>query len=128
MLPLQRNRATCEIGWQWGCSPVSFEGRSEWDILMGRNRKGALGPMKLEITINLKETDGVPVTEATTIEVEVPDFEAFTGPARFGEVFDAYEREVIKARNEAVAVATEKYLSEMAKKKQSQREISEKEK
>jgi hypothetical protein len=73
--------------------------------------------MKLEITINLKETDGTPVTEATTIEVEVPDFEAFTGPARFGEVFDAYERKVLKARNEAVAAATEKYLSEMAKKK-----------
>jgi hypothetical protein len=84
--------------------------------------------MKLEITINLKETDGSPITEATTIEVEVPDFEAFTGPDRFGEVFDAYERKVLKARNDAVAAATEKYLSEMAKKKQSQRERAEKEK
>ena len=72
--------------------------------------------MKMEIRINLKETDGAPATEATTIEVEVPDFEAFTGPEKFGEVFDAYERTVLKARNEAVAAATEKYLSELAKK------------
>jgi hypothetical protein len=95
---------------------------------MGRNREGAKRPMKVEITITLKETDGVPVTEATTIEVEVPDFEAFTGPARFGEVFDEYERKMLKARNEAAAAASEKYLSEMAKKKHSQRESSEREK
>ena len=85
-------------------------------------------PMKMQITIDIKNDDGTVGAEATVIEVEVPDFEAFTGPEKFGEVFDAYERKVLKARNEAVAAATEKYLSELAKKKHSQREISEKEK
>ena len=35
---------------------------------------------------------------------------------------------LLKARNEAIKAATEKYLSEMAKKKHSQRERAEKEK
>jgi hypothetical protein len=35
---------------------------------------------------------------------------------------------MLKARNEAAAAASEKYLSEMAKKKHSQRESSEREK
>jgi hypothetical protein len=55
--------------------------------------------------------------QSTAIEVNVPDFEAFTGPENFGEVFDHYERTVLKARNEVVAAATEKYLSQLAKKK-----------
>ena len=37
--------------------------------------------------------------------------------AKFGEVFDQYERKVLKARNEAIEAATEKYLSELAPKK-----------
>jgi hypothetical protein len=73
--------------------------------------------MKVEITVNIKNTDGTSAAEATTIEVDVPDFEAFTGPEKFGAVFDQYERKVLKARNEAVEAATEKYLSELAKKK-----------
>jgi len=73
--------------------------------------------MKMQITIDIKNDDGTIGAEATVIEVEVPDFEAFTGPEKFGEVFDAYERKVLEARNEALAVATEKYLSELAKKK-----------
>lgn len=76
----------------------------------------------------MENTDGTPSVEATTIDVDVPDFEEFTGPERFGAVFDQYERKVLKARNEAIEAATEKYLNEMAKKKRSQREISEKEK
>jgi hypothetical protein len=78
--------------------------------------------MKVEITVNIKNTDNSAAVEATTIEVDVPDFEAFTGPDKFGAVFDQYERKVLRARNEAVEVATEKYLNELAKKKQSQRE------
>lgn len=77
--------------------------------------------MKLKITVDIEKTDGNLAAESTTIEVDVPEFEAFTGPDKFGEVFDKYERNVLKARNEAIATATEKYLSEMAKKKQSQR-------
>ena len=72
--------------------------------------------MKVEITVNIKNTDGTSAAEATTIEVDVPDFEEFTGPDKFGAVFDQYERKVLKARNEAIEAATEKYLSEMAKK------------
>jgi len=72
--------------------------------------------MKLQITIDIKKDDGSEGAESTVIEVNVPDFEAFTGPDTFGEVFDEYERTVLKARNEAIATASEKYLSEMAKK------------
>ena len=72
--------------------------------------------MKVEITVKIKNTDGTSAAEATTIEVDVPDFEEFTGPDKFGAVFDQYERKVLKARNEAIEAATEKYLSEMAKK------------
>jgi hypothetical protein len=75
--------------------------------------------MKLAITVNLTNEDGTAATKATTIEVEVPDFEDFTGPEHFGEVFDSYERTVLKARNEAIEAATEKYLSELVKKKPS---------
>jgi hypothetical protein len=78
--------------------------------------------MKMQITVDIKNDDGTLGAEATVIEVDVPDFEAFTGPERFGAVFDEYERKVLKARNEAIASATEKYLREMAKKKHSQRE------
>jgi uncharacterized protein YehS (DUF1456 family) len=72
--------------------------------------------MKMRITVNIKNEDDSEVAEPTTIEVEVPDFEAFTGPDKFGEVFDQYERKVLKARNEAIEAATEKYLSELAQK------------
>lgn len=72
--------------------------------------------MKIKITVDIENTDETLAAESTTIEVDVPDFEAFTGPDKFGVVFDEYERKVIKARNEAIASATEKYLSEMAKK------------
>jgi len=82
--------------------------------------------MKLAITVNLKKADGSAATETTTIEVEVPDFEDFTGPERFGEVFDQYERTVLKARNEAIGAATEKYLSELVKKKATARPKTEK--
>ena len=62
-------------------------------------------------------TDHSEAAESTAIEVNVPDFEAFTGPENFGEVCDHYERTVLKARNEVVAAATENSLSELAKKK-----------
>ena len=72
--------------------------------------------MKMQITVNIKNEDNSEVAETTIIEVDVPGFEAFTGPDKFGEVFDEYERKVLKARNEAIKVATEKYLSELAQK------------
>jgi hypothetical protein len=72
--------------------------------------------MKMRIRVTLHEEDESEVTEATTMEVQVPDFEAFTGPDTFGEVFDQYERKVLEARNEVVEAATEKYLGRMVKK------------
>ena len=57
----------------------------------------------------------------------MPEFEAFTGPENFGEVFDQYERKVLEARNAVVKAATENYLSEMAK-KSSQRQRSKQDK
>jgi len=77
--------------------------------------------MKMKITVNIENEDNADIAEPTTIELDIPDFEAFTGPDKFGEVFDQYEREVLKARNAAIQAATEKYLSELAKKKSSQR-------
>jgi hypothetical protein len=82
--------------------------------------------MRMQITVNIKNEDDSEIAEPTTIEVEVPDFEAFTGPDKFGEVFDQYERKVLKARNEAIEAATEKYLSELAQKKPGLRRKSEK--
>ena len=77
--------------------------------------------MKVQIIVNIKNEDNSEAAESTTIEVNVPEFEAFTGPEKFGEVFDHYERNVLKARNEAVEAATENYLSELAKKKHNQK-------
>jgi hypothetical protein len=73
--------------------------------------------MKMQITVNIKKEDGSELTEPTTIEVDIPEIEAFTGPQAFDEVFDQYERGVLEARNGVVEEATEKYLSEVAKKK-----------
>jgi hypothetical protein len=80
--------------------------------------------MEVKITVEIKNADGSLATESTTVEAEVPDFEAYSGPEKFGEEFDEYERKVIKARNKAIEVATEKYLSELAKKKVSWRQRS----
>jgi len=82
--------------------------------------------MKMQITVNIKNDDNSEVAELTTIEIKVLDFEAFTGPDKFGEVFDQYEREVLKARNAAIEAAIEKYLSELTKKTHSQRRRNEK--
>ena len=73
--------------------------------------------VEMQITIAIKRKDGSEIVTPTVVEVDIPDFEAFTGPDRFGEVFDQYEREVLKARNAAIEAATEKYLSQLAQKK-----------
>ena len=73
--------------------------------------------MKMQITVNIKNEDNSELTESTTIEVEIPEIEAFTGPKAFDQVFNQYERGVLEARNGVVEEATEKYLSEVAQKK-----------
>ena len=72
--------------------------------------------MKIQMIVNIKNDDGTFGAESTAIEVDVPNYEAFTGPEQFGEVFDQYERKVLEARNTAVEAATENYLGGMAKK------------
>ena len=66
--------------------------------------------------VHIKNDDGTIGAESTAIEVDVPNYEAFTGPEQFGEVFDQYERKVLESRNAVVEAATQNYLSEMAKK------------
>jgi len=70
----------------------------------------------MRIRVTLHEEDELEVTEATSMEVEVPNFEAFTGPDTFGEVFDQYEQTALDARNGMMKAVTEKYLNELAKK------------
>jgi hypothetical protein len=36
--------------------------------------------VKVEITVNIKKEDGTLALSSTTMEVDVPDFEEFTGP------------------------------------------------
>jgi hypothetical protein len=72
--------------------------------------------MKMRLRVTLHNEDDAEATEATIMEIEVPDFEAFTGPDTFGEVFNQYEQKALEARNEVMKAVTEKYLGEMAKK------------
>ena len=72
--------------------------------------------MKMRIRVTLHDEDESEVTEATSMEVEVPNYEAFTGPDTFGEVFDQYEQTALDARNGMMKAVTEKYLNELAKK------------
>jgi hypothetical protein len=72
--------------------------------------------MKMKITVTIHNEDGSEVTEPTTREVGIPGIEAFTGPGVFDQVFNQYERGVLETRNGVVEEATEKYLSEVAKK------------
>jgi len=84
--------------------------------------------MKMRIKVTMHDEDESEVTEATTLEVEVPNFEAFTGPDTFGEVFDQYEQTALEARNGVMEAVTEKYLGEMSQKKHSQSQRYEEEK
>jgi len=80
-----------------------------------RNKRRA-STVKMQITIAIKSKDGSEEVVPTVVEVDVPDFEAFTGPDKFGEIFDQYEQEALQARNAAMELATEHYLGELAKK------------
>ena len=72
--------------------------------------------MTMWIRVTLQDEYESEVTEATSMEVEVPNYEAFTGPDTFGEVFDQYEQTALEARNGMMKAVTEKYLNELAKK------------
>lgn len=75
--------------------------------------------MKMRISVTIENEDGSAFADPTTVEVGVPEVEAFTSPQVFDQVFDQYERGVLEARNEVVEAATEKYLSAVGKKKRS---------
>ncbi len=62
--------------------------------------------MKIQMIVHIKNDDGTIGAESTAIEVDVPNYEAFTGPEQFGEVFDQYERKVLEARNAVIESAT----------------------
>jgi ribosomal protein S8 len=72
--------------------------------------------MKMRITVTIENEDESVFTEPTTTEVSIPGVEAFTGPQVFDQIFNQYERGVLEARNGVIEEATEKYLSEVAKK------------
>jgi len=72
--------------------------------------------MKMRIKVTLHDEDESEVTEATTLEVDVPDFEAFTGPDTFGETFHQYEQTALEARNGVMEAVTEKYVGGLVKK------------
>lgn len=73
--------------------------------------------MKMKITVEIKNNDGTEIIKPVAIDTQVPEFDEFTGPDNFREVFDKYEKAVLKARNTAAEIATEEYLTELSKKK-----------
>ena len=73
--------------------------------------------MKMRISVSIENEDESAFTESTTREFSIPGVEAFTGSEVFDQVFEQYEREVLEARNGVVKEATEKYVSEVGKKK-----------
>jgi hypothetical protein len=73
--------------------------------------------MKMRIIVTIENEDESEVTEPTTVVVPIPGVEAFTGPEVFDHVFHQYEQGVLEARNGVIGEATQKYLSDVAKKK-----------
>jgi len=72
--------------------------------------------MKMEINVRIKNADGTEGTKPVVVDTEIPEFDEFTGPDNFREVFDKYEKAVLKVRNEAAELATDEYLTAMSKK------------
>ena len=72
--------------------------------------------MKMEITVKIKNDDGTETIKPITIDTDIPEFDEFTGPDNFREVFDKCEKSVIKIRNKAAELVMEEYLTELSKK------------
>lgn len=72
--------------------------------------------MKMRISVTIEKEDGSAFVDPTTVEVAVPEVEAFTSPQVFDQVFYQYEQAVIDARNGVVEEATKNYLSAVGKK------------
>ena len=58
--------------------------------------------MKIQMIAHIKNDDGTFEAGLTAIDVNVPNYQSFTGLKSFGEVFDQYEQKVSEARNEVV--------------------------
>jgi hypothetical protein len=52
--------------------------------------------MKLKITVDSEHANGESAVQSTTMQVEIPECEAFSSPETFGAVFDTCERHAIK--------------------------------
>ncbi len=83
--------------------------------------------MKMKITVEIENDDGTKTIKPIIVDTEIPEYEEFKGPDNFREVFDKYEKAVLKARNSAAEIATEEYLTELSKKKQLQKPKNKKE-
>jgi hypothetical protein len=83
--------------------------------------------VKMKITVEIEDADGTTEIRPIVVDTEIPEFEEFTGPDNFREVFDRCEKAVLKIRNQAAELAIEEYLTEMSKKKLMQGSKSEKE-
>lgn len=77
--------------------------------------------MKMKITVEIENAEGLKEIKPIVIDTEIPEFDEFKSPDNFREVFNKYETAVLKARNMAAELATEEYLSEMSKKKSPQK-------
>lgn len=72
--------------------------------------------MKMKITVEIENDDGSKTIKPITIDTDIPEFDEFTGPDNFREVFDKCEKSVLKIRNKATELAVEEYLTELSKK------------
>src|SRR5215469_15151649 len=79
--------------------------------------------MKMRITVSIENEDESAFMEPMAAEVNIPDVESFAGPEVFDQVFEQYERGVLEIRNGVVEEATEKYLSVVGKKMQSELDV-----
>lgn len=73
--------------------------------------------MKMKITVEIENADGLKEIKPIVIDTEIPDFDEFISPDNFREVFHKYETAVLKARNMVAELATKEYLTELSKKK-----------
>lgn len=73
--------------------------------------------MKMKITVEIENEDGSVEIKPIIVDTEIPEFEDYTGPDNFREVFHRCEKSVLKIRNQAAELAIEEYLAELSKKK-----------
>jgi hypothetical protein len=71
--------------------------------------------MKMKITVEIENADGLKEIKPIVIDTEIPDFDEFISPDNFREVFHKYETAVLEARNMAAELATEEYLTKLSK-------------